>query len=91
MIDLSDGLSSDLNRICQQSGTGAVVEAVRIPVSDDAMKINNPLDSALNDGEDFELLFTLSKDDCDKLFDKWDDPLEIHKIGSINQTGKIQI
>lgn len=91
MIDLSDGLSSDLNRICQQSGTGAVVEAAEIPVSDDAKKTNNPLDSALNDGEDFELLFTLSKNDCEKLFDKWDDPLPIHKIGIINQTGKIQI
>ena len=68
-----------------------MIEAAKIPVSDDAMKIDNPLDSALNDGEDFELLFTLSQSDCKKLFQKWDEPLQIHKIGTINQNGKIQI
>lgn len=91
MIDLSDGLSSDLNRICKQSGVGALIEAVKVPVSDDALKTDNPLDSALNDGEDFELLFTLSQNDCKELFDKWDEPLPIHKIGTISNTGKIQI
>jgi thiamine-monophosphate kinase len=91
MIDLSDGLSSDLSRICKQSTVGAVIEAATIPISDDAMKTDNPLESALNDGEDFELLFTLSKSDFRKLSDKWDDPTPIHKIGTINQSGKIQI
>lgn len=91
MIDLSDGLSSDLNRICKQSGVGAVIEEVQIPISNDAMKTDNPLESALNDGEDFELLFTLSQSDCKKLLDKWDEPIPIHKIGMITQTGKIQI
>ncbi len=91
MIDLSDGLSSDLNRICRQSRAGAEIEAEKIPISDDALKTDNPLDSALNDGEDFELLFTLSQSDCKKLFDKWDDSTPIYKIGTINNSGKIQI
>ncbi|MBN2181819.1 MAG: thiamine-phosphate kinase [Sedimentisphaerales bacterium] len=91
MIDLSDGLSSDLNRICRQSGLGAVVEAAKIPISDAARQTGNLLERALNDGEDFELLFTLSSSDCKKLFDKWDLPLPISEIGTMNVTGKIQI
>jgi thiamine-monophosphate kinase len=62
MIDLSDGLSRDLGQICKASGVGAVVEAIRIPIHDDVMKLPAdgrwPLDHALSDGEDYELLFT---------------------------------
>ncbi len=52
MIDLSDGLSTDLGHICRESGCGAVVEAGRIP------RGAVSLDRALNWGEDYELLFT---------------------------------
>jgi thiamine-monophosphate kinase len=91
MIDISDGLSSDLTRICRQSGVGAVVNAEQIPISDEAKKAENPLSSALNDGEDFELLFTLSERQCKKLLKRWDGPVAITPIGTITDTGKVQI
>ncbi len=55
MIDISDGLSTDLNHIARESGMGACVYEELIPVSRDAKGIN----AALNEGEDFELLFTV--------------------------------
>jgi thiamine-monophosphate kinase len=60
MIDLSDGLSVDLAHICEESGVGAEIEAGRVPVSAAlAHMARDPLDMALNGGEDFELLFTV--------------------------------
>jgi len=91
MIDISDGLSSDLNRICQQSRVGAVVEAGRVPISEEAERSEDPLGSALNDGEDFELLFTLSEEECQKLLTRWDGPIAITQVGVITVTGKMQL
>jgi thiamine-monophosphate kinase len=62
MIDLSDGLSRDLAHVCRQSGVGAVVQASAVPTHDDAVEMrrdgHSPLEHALHDGEDYELLFT---------------------------------
>ena len=61
MIDISDGLSTDLGHICEESGVGAEVEAGAIPVAaigKPARKVD--LDFALHGGEDYELLFTAS-------------------------------
>jgi thiamine-monophosphate kinase len=91
MIDISDGLSSDLNRICRHSNVGAVIDAERIPISEEAKRNDDALDSALNDGEDFELLFTLCEKERQKLSEKWNEGLAITQIGEITEAGKIQI
>jgi thiamine-monophosphate kinase len=60
MIDVSDGLSVDLAHICEESRVGAEIEASRIPISAALKRFSrDPLESALNGGEDFELLFTV--------------------------------
>jgi thiamine-monophosphate kinase len=72
MIDVSDGLASELLHICKQSGTGAVIFDENIPIDDqthlaaDEFKIS-PITAALNGGEDYELLFTVRPQEFDKL------------------------
>ncbi len=56
MIDLSDGLSTDLAHVCEESGVGAEVEVASVPLADGAT-----LEQALHGGEDYELLFTASE------------------------------
>jgi thiamine-monophosphate kinase len=64
MIDISDGLSSDLGHICEESGVGAEIGAEQIPFSKDFSKTAGQqnaasLHYALSGGEDYELLFTV--------------------------------
>ena len=91
MIDLSDGLSTDLNHICRMSKVGAVVDVEKIPLSDEAKKSNHPLNAALNDGEDFELLFSISKSNYQSLIKRWKMEVGITEIGQINDTEKVQL
>jgi thiamine-monophosphate kinase len=63
MIDLSDGLASDLTRLAEESGVGARIFAERVPVDLSTQQVaelvgSDPLGLALGGGEDFELLFT---------------------------------
>jgi len=72
MIDISDGLASDLLHICQQSGLGAKIFEENLPVDNRAMEtaveLNlNPITCALNGGEDYELLFAISAGDWEKI------------------------
>ena len=72
MIDISDGLASELLHLCHQSGTGAVIFDENIPIDDqthlaaDEFKIS-PITAALNGGEDYELLFTVRPQAYEKL------------------------
>lgn len=72
MLDLSDGLSSDLLHICKDSNLGCVIYEEKIPISEEmrraAFKFEiDPTACALSGGEDYELLFTISQQDHDKL------------------------
>ena len=91
MMDISDGISSDLSHICRLSGVGALVEAEKIPISEEAKKTHDPLAAALNDGEDFELLFTLSQENFQRLAKAWDMAVPITRIGTITDSGKMEI
>jgi thiamine-monophosphate kinase len=72
MIDISDGLASELLHLCTQSGTGATIFEDKLPI--DALTYNtavdfnlSPITAALNGGEDYELLFTIRQNDFEKL------------------------
>jgi len=89
MIDISDGLASDLMHICHQSKVGAQIHEDKLPI--DQMTYNtsvefklNPITCALNGGEDYELLFTIAQKDFEKLKDHAD----IHIIGYITEDEK---
>src|SRR6185295_17874682 len=71
MMDISDGLSSEILHICRQSELGCVLYEDKIPVHEDsrnaAFKFGlDPTACALSGGEDYELLFTLKQEDYDK-------------------------
>jgi thiamine-monophosphate kinase len=72
MMDLSDGLSSDVMHICTQSGVGCQILEGEVPLAEEtynmALKFNlDPITCALNGGEDYELLFTIEAEDETKL------------------------
>ena len=72
MMDISDGLSSELLHICEKSGVGCVIYEDKLPIADDskaaAYKFElDPTACALSGGEDYELLFTIKQEDYEKL------------------------
>jgi len=72
MIDISDGLASDLMHICKQSGVGAFIEESGVPIHPDAQQMAikfglDPITVALSGGEDYELLFTINPRDIEKV------------------------
>lgn len=72
MIDISDGVASELFHICKQSGVGALIEESGVPIHPDAQMMAlkfqmDPITCALNGGEDYELLFTIDPKDIEKV------------------------
>jgi thiamine-monophosphate kinase len=72
MMDISDGLSSELKHICTQSNTGCRIYEDKIPISYQAAVMAEEINmsivtAALNGGEDYELLFTVALEDYDKI------------------------
>jgi thiamine-monophosphate kinase len=87
MIDLSDGLSSDLNRLCTASQVGASIDSSLLPIDTHVTELCgrralDPLQLALHGGEDFELLFTVKPGDVSRL-PRRVDGVEIKRIGTI--------
>jgi len=72
MMDISDGLSSEVLHLCKQSGLGCRIYEEKLPVADEARKAAfkfglDPTVCALNGGEDYELIFTLKQEDYDRI------------------------
>jgi thiamine-monophosphate kinase len=89
MIDVSDGLSSDLNHLCTASGVGALIESTLLPIDHQVVELCgrralDPLQLALHGGEDFELLFTVRLENVARL-PRRVDGVEITRIGEVTK------
>lgn len=87
MIDVSDGLASEITHICKSSGLGAEIYSKDIPISRKTREAGellnkDPIEWALSGGEDFELLFTVSKEKLKEL-----DGFDYLEIGTIVKDG----
>jgi thiamine-monophosphate kinase len=94
MIDVSDGLVADLYHILDESRVGAVLYEKAIPISpaaNEAADGRSPIEHALGDGEDFELLFTLPEAAARPLLDRPPVGVRLSHIGEIRETGGCEI
>jgi len=85
MIDVSDGLASEVGHICEESGTGARIDCEKIPLSKGTIEAartagGDPYRYALNGGEDFELVFTIAEENIATLRKEFTDFTVVGKI-----------
>jgi len=89
MIDVSDGLSSDLQHILEESGgLGAILDADEIPIHPDVRELSradgiSALDHALHDGEDFELCVVVSPENARTLLAAPPEPARLYRVGEV--------
>ena len=88
-IDVSDGLTRDLAHVLAESGgLGAEIEVAAVPVSRAARRLGgDPLEHALGDGEDYELLFTVRRDRAAALRRRWPFDTGLSEIGAVTGPG----
>lgn len=91
MIDTSDGLSVDLSHLCEESGTGALIELSALPISPALRRSEkNPVELALHGGEDYRLLFTVSPGKFPSLAALLK-KFEVHRIGRMTRGKSIHV
>lgn len=90
MIDVADGLASELLHICKESRCGCEIYEERLPIDYQTTRVCSemsknmlPVSNALNGGSDYELLFTIGQQDYEKLKSS----TEVHIIGHITEEG----
>jgi len=90
LMDLSDGLASDVRRLGEESGLGAVIFASQVPIHDDVSLHNDgrpAFEHAMCDGEDFELCFTMGEPAAKALLAEQPlSPLRITQVGVMQQS-----
>jgi thiamine-monophosphate kinase len=98
MIDISDGLSTDLWHILEESGCGAIIHVEAIPIAECVRSLASeapgmdPLSLALNGGEDYELLFTVRPEDQQRIAELSNaSGVPLTAVGKIVEGGGLQL
>jgi len=98
MMDLSDGLATDLSHLCRESGVGAVIEAEKLPTAPSLeefpslLGLDDSIDLAISGGEDYELLFTASADSAAEIISTADQTgVSVAPVGHIVEQPGIRL